>query len=70
MQSIPENVLLFGKHKKLKTIFLIFTGIFDEKAGKFLRSKVNEQIIAFIHVLAARSCHGATLASTAAEFGR
>lgn len=69
MQSIPENVLLFSKHKMLKTVFLIFTGIFHERAGEFLRSKVKEQITALIYVLAAKSCHGATLASNTAEFG-
>lgn len=69
MQSVPENVLLFSKHKKLKTIFLTFAGIFRERAGEFLRSKVKEQIIGLIHVLAVRSCHGAALASATTEFG-
>lgn len=69
MQSIPENVLLFSKHKKPKTIFLIFTGIFHERAGEFPRSKVKERIIALICVLAVRSCHGAALASATTEFG-
>lgn len=31
VQSILENVLLFSKQKKLKTIFLIFTVIFQKE---------------------------------------
>jgi len=46
----------------------MFTGIFHERTGDFQRNKVKE-IIALIRVLAAKSCHGAALASTTAEFG-